>query len=721
MPKIAYSLRSLWLFCLTTTAIMGVYFLSDPWVRTAQIKLPETAVRYTRNVLLSEMKDQIIFSIRNNDHNVIYGINLDDFNIAWSVPTSLGVSHLFRFDNNILILGKFGRGLGIFGISKINVLDGSEEVQWSTHSAKIIRAHGDNVLVLNMLQEIVMASCSGNTWDTYNMNEKLEGNIVHEMLPSKKYGKFLVYSFNRVYVINSDNTVEYDIDVFPERRFALLIDWDEEKNHVLLIIGGLTAGHIKLLDINSGKYSSLHSNVYVDLTSYTPIRFGEKHILMWTPETMFFLNTENFSKSPVFYRHSLRDDLFGFPSFTADTFGVDINEMNNYMAYIEGENNVVLHDLKTHEVLWKYQRHGVRLVKCIDKDAIIIGLADGTIEKWKRKYPPGWSGQLHRAELWFAILLFVLLIFVFIQSARDQKQLSDKLRRKGGGMKRSFVLIAIWTFALYAIGCGKTTPSKLSLDLGDGVKLELVLIPAGKFMMGSPECEHGRNYDGSIQQETVKAVTIGKPFYMGKYEVTQAQYEKIMGENPSKYRGESNLPVESVSWHKAVEFCQRVSQIVGKTVRLPTESEWEYACRAGTTTRFYSGNSDIKLANTGWFSDNSNNKTHPVGRKTPNAWGIYDMHGNVMEWCQDLVPASERLSGWRVPARIVRGGGFLHGPWHCRSASRDYGEEDQDAPFLGFRVVIVAAVAAQKPVNADSPVKSMGNEENHEVQEEEKK
>jgi formylglycine-generating enzyme required for sulfatase activity len=176
----------------------------------------------------------------------------------------------------------------------------------------------------------------------------------------------------------------------------------------------------------------------------------------------------------------------------------------------------------------------------------------------------------------------------------------------------------------------KADPSSLTLDLGNGVTMRLVLIRPGRFMMGSPGSELGHKADESPQHE----VTISKPFYMGVTEVTQAQYEAVMGTNPSEFKGPTN-PVESVSWNEATEFCRKLSLKTRRTVRLPTEAEWEYACRAGTNTRFSFGNFDSTLADYGWSSSNSGGTTHPVGQKKPNAWGLYDMHGNVMEWCAD--------------------------------------------------------------------------------------
>ena len=232
----------------------------------------------------------------------------------------------------------------------------------------------------------------------------------------------------------------------------------------------------------------------------------------------------------------------------------------------------------------------------------------------------------------------------------------------------------------------------LTLDLGGAVTMELVLIPAGEFMMGSPNSESGRESEEGPQHR----VRITKPFYMGKYEVTQAQYERIMGKNPSKFKGASN-PVEEVSWNDATEFCRKLSQRSGRKVRLPTEAEWEYACRAGSTTRFCFGDNDNGLGNYAWYLINSGGKTHPVGAKRANAWGLHDMHGNVWEWCADwdgLYPsgAVSDPSGPRSgSSRVLRGGSWHAYGRHCRSAGR-YGSGPTGRCYsLGFRVA--AAVA----------------------------
>lgn len=217
----------------------------------------------------------------------------------------------------------------------------------------------------------------------------------------------------------------------------------------------------------------------------------------------------------------------------------------------------------------------------------------------------------------------------------------------------------------------------------NSIGMELVYIPAGRFMMGTPYSDVDLYYG---------EVTLSKPFYMGIYEVTQTQYEAIMGKNPSKFKGGDN-PVEQVSRYDAVEFCRKLSRKEGKTYRLPTEAEWEFACRAGTNTRFNFGDSELSMGDYAWYSKNSNSRSHPVGQKKPNAFGLYDMHGNVREWCSNWY-------GYGIPERIdpqgpssgqngvLRGGCWDFKPESCRSVSRDAWVPTNHAPVDGFRVVL---------------------------------
>jgi formylglycine-generating enzyme required for sulfatase activity len=236
-------------------------------------------------------------------------------------------------------------------------------------------------------------------------------------------------------------------------------------------------------------------------------------------------------------------------------------------------------------------------------------------------------------------------------------------------------------------------------DLGNGVTLEMVSIPAGFFKIGSPAGEKGRSkYE--VPQHTVNVPA----FFMGKFEVTQEQYQQVMGENPSYFQG-AKRPVEQVSWDDAVEFCEKLSQKTGRTYRLPSEAEWEYAARAGTTTPFHFGEAiTTELANyNGNYTYASAPKgkcrkqTTEVGIFPPNAFGLYDMHGNVWEWCADTwhnnyKGAPSDGSAWidnDDEYQVLRGGSWYDIPESCRSAFR-YDAYDRGGNVsydIGFRVV----------------------------------
>ena len=203
-------------------------------------------------------------------------------------------------------------------------------------------------------------------------------------------------------------------------------------------------------------------------------------------------------------------------------------------------------------------------------------------------------------------------------------------------------------------------------DSANSIGMKFKLIPAGKFTMGEGDEAH--------------EVTLTKPFKMGVHEVTQAQYEQVMGVNPSKFKGADN-PVENVSWEDAVEFCRRLSDLPaekagGNVYRLPTEAEWEYSCRAGTATKYSFGDDESDLGDYAWYGGNSGDKAHPVGGKKPNAWGLYDMHGNVFEWCQDS----------RQDDRMLRGGGWAFAAKSCQSARRRWSLSVYPSIDYGFRV-----------------------------------
>ncbi len=231
-----------------------------------------------------------------------------------------------------------------------------------------------------------------------------------------------------------------------------------------------------------------------------------------------------------------------------------------------------------------------------------------------------------------------------------------------------------------------------TVDLGGGVSMDLVWIPPGKFMMGSPNNEANRHDDEGPQHR----VQITQGFWMGKHEVTQAQWQAVMGNNPSNFKGDRN-PVEQVSWDDCQNFLGKLnSRVSGGKFRLPTEAEWEYACRAGTTTAYYFGNDASRLGDYAWYDDNSGRKTHLAGQKKPNAWGLYDMHGSVCEWCGDwfgdypsgaVTDPTGQSSG---SFRVFRGGGWCNDPWGCRSANRCRNSPVIRSGNLGFRVALPA-------------------------------
>ena len=235
-------------------------------------------------------------------------------------------------------------------------------------------------------------------------------------------------------------------------------------------------------------------------------------------------------------------------------------------------------------------------------------------------------------------------------------------------------------------------------DLGNGVSLEMIEIPEGDFLMGSPPDEKGREENESPQHK----VTL-KPFFMGKFAVTQAQYQAIMGKNPSVFKRNKH-PVESVNWNDATEFCQKLTEKTGKTYRLPSEAEWEYACRSGTSTPLHFGETiSTNLAN---YNGNSTyaggprgqyrNQTTEVGTFSPNAFGLYDMHGNVWEWCEDALHKSYNNApndgrAWIENSdnrfRVLRGGSWYSEPAECRSANRYSFFFTSYFNYFGFRVV----------------------------------
>jgi formylglycine-generating enzyme required for sulfatase activity/Zn-dependent protease with chaperone function len=258
-------------------------------------------------------------------------------------------------------------------------------------------------------------------------------------------------------------------------------------------------------------------------------------------------------------------------------------------------------------------------------------------------------------------------------------------------------------------------------------RLELVQIPAGTFMMGSPEGEKDYQSDEGPQTK----VTISQTFWIGKFEITQAQYQAVMGHNPSEFKGDPNRPVEKVPWNNAIEFCLKLSKQQkaqtpkGYVYRLPTEAEWEYACRAGTTTRFSFGDNEQELPNYANFGDiNCSHKearkwadktlddsyadTAPVGEKKPNSWGLHDMHGNVHEWCLDWFGKypgglqTDPIGPSSGSVRLARGACWCSPARICRSAFRNYYLPKDALPNVGFRIVLAPALTKLKDTDSNS-------------------
>jgi formylglycine-generating enzyme required for sulfatase activity len=282
----------------------------------------------------------------------------------------------------------------------------------------------------------------------------------------------------------------------------------------------------------------------------------------------------------------------------------------------------------------------------------------------------------------------------------------------------------------------ESPPRLLAVQLGGGVQLELVRIESGTFLMGSPEKELGRGEDEKLHE-----VEITKPFYLGKYAVTRGQFQAFVHETGYKTEAEElargfswnqakktwewskdyhwrnpgfaqtdEHPVVEVSWNDAGKFCAWVGKKAGREVRLPTEAEWEYACRAGSTTRFFCGDDEEELAryanvadaafrkatdlSFGIQADDGHAFTAPVGRFPPNAWGLYDMHGNVYQWCQDRYdPDYYKNSPKRDPQgpemgarRVLRGGSWRSNPVSCRAAFRLMDEPERRSSYFGFRI-----------------------------------
>ena len=318
-----------------------------------------------------------------------------------------------------------------------------------------------------------------------------------------------------------------------------------------------------------------------------------------------------------------------------------------------------------------------------------------------------------------------LVIYDLDEALESLLRIRQKLQQPGFNLTSSLSSQSAQNSSVKQSESAKDTSSKsssqiLTETLPGNIKLEMVKIPAGSFTMGSDE------YDDEKPKHQVKL----QEFYLGKYPVTQEQYESVMGNNPSNFQDNPKNPVEQVSWEDAQEFCQKLNQLTGKKYRLPTEAEWEYACRAGTQTRYYFGDDQSLLKEYAWYGDNSgdsfldtikmwdadpnwenyykklmdnNCKTHPVGEKKLNNWGLYDMSGNVWEWCEDPwhdsyanKPENIKNNGntiWSssdISFRVLRGGSWNNNSRNCRSANRNRNNADVRNNNIGFRLAVSA-------------------------------
>ena len=262
------------------------------------------------------------------------------------------------------------------------------------------------------------------------------------------------------------------------------------------------------------------------------------------------------------------------------------------------------------------------------------------------------------------------------------------------------VLAALGSLALataqepaQAGGNTNSLPKEFTADLGRGVKMEMILIPAGEFLMGSPDSDRAAANDEKPQHR----VRITQPFYLGKYPVTQEQWMAVMGNNPSHFQNPKN-PVEWVSWEDCLQFLRQLNEKVGMGKwQFPTEAQWEYACRAGSTTIYCFGNDESELGDYGWYDKNSGGRPHPVGEKKPNAWGLYDMNGSIWQWCRDWYdPGYYAHSPMDDPAgpatgteRVSHGGCWFSPARSARSANHGRIEADHHGSHLGFRASMV--------------------------------
>jgi len=224
------------------------------------------------------------------------------------------------------------------------------------------------------------------------------------------------------------------------------------------------------------------------------------------------------------------------------------------------------------------------------------------------------------------------------------------------------------------------------------LNVDLVFVQGGTFYMG---CTDEQDNDCWVNERPDHQVTVSD-FYIGKYEVTQAQWKAVMGRNPSYFKG-NNLPVENVSWNEVQEFIQKLNAKTGKQYRLPTEAEWEFAARGGIESKGYKYSGSNMIGDVVWYSSNSSSKTHDAGKKQANELGLYDMSGNVWEWCSDWYnedyyktsPTANPTGPNTVSSRVLRGGSWISHAQRCRVSLRDFYTPGNRIDYIGFRLALI--------------------------------
>ena len=329
----------------------------------------------------------------------------------------------------------------------------------------------------------------------------------------------------------------------------------------------------------------------------------------------------------------------------------------------------------------------------------------------RKRHPNNWYLSVHRAVGIQKVLVGAGLApdrIAVMGFGEYRPIVPNKPGRKGNAANRRIELWIVPSGGLAVLnrtrGRTGTLPkgeASLVLRLGTSVSMKLALIPAGTFMMGSPKTETGRDDDEGPQRQ----VTLTRPFHMGTTEVTQAQWQAVMGTQPwdgrKCARAGADNAASYINWNDATAFCKALSTKTGRTVRLPTEAEWECACRAGSTAAFSFGDDASTLGDRAWYGGNAHDKdekyAHPAGAKKPNAWRLHDMHGNVYEWCAEWYADSYAKADTRDPkgpatgkVRVLRGGSWLNVPRNCRAAARNKLTPDDRHFHHGFRVVVEA-------------------------------